>query len=212
MKESGVGDTHIFLRFSPLIGGPAFLPFHVEVVVAIDDARTKSEQLKQKIDTVCVRKVNNLSSISYLNESTRLHRFDFLPENPTDPSTLFRLISFQGVPGRVRYRIHEKQLEGLNNLRTNANNGDKSKSQDGRGVTILIPVGHLPPMNDKDVTANDVLSAAIQFKDEYSNTLFKDLRIIGGKNCFSFALDLLSHVEFNSGMQRIRTPIKFDIE
>lgn len=64
----------IYLRFSPLIGGPRFLPAHVEVMLA--------------------------------NESTgSLHRYDFVPANPTDPKTLTTLLTLRSVPGVLRCRV-----------------------------------------------------------------------------------------------------------
>ena len=65
---------NIYLRFSPLIGGPRFLPAHVEVMLA--------------------------------NESTgSLHRYDFVPANPTDPQTLATLLTLRSVPGVLRCRV-----------------------------------------------------------------------------------------------------------
>ena len=65
---------NIYLRFSPLIGGPRFLPAHVEVMLA--------------------------------NESTgSLHRYDFVPANPTDPKTLATLLTLRSVPGVLRCRV-----------------------------------------------------------------------------------------------------------
>lgn len=90
-------EWDVYLRFSPLVNGPTFLPLHVEIIL-----------LPQHL-------VNNyLQSHNYKNydntyaPSTKqpftLHRFDFLPNNPTDPSTTSKLLTFRFVSGNVRYR------------------------------------------------------------------------------------------------------------
>ena len=86
------------------------------------------------------------------------------------------------------------------------------ENQDGSGITILVPIGSLTDDDDKEVTAKEVVSTAINFREEYRDTLYKELQILGGKNCLSFALDLLSHVEVTTGMQRIPRLNKLDIE
>ena len=82
------GDgARVFLRCSPLVGGPAFLPLHVEVIVAPpapdgpDDAAAAGAVW---------------------------HRFDFLPARPTDAADLRRLATLRPVPGRVRCRTAER--------------------------------------------------------------------------------------------------------
>ena len=201
-------DTHAFLRFSPLIGGPPFLPLHVEVIFAVEDANC-SEKIKSKMDTIYVTKTNNLSSTPILRRLL-LHRFDFLPENPTDPSTLARLSTLQGVPGRVRHRICDQRYsEELNNIQITDSN---DRQQDGRGISILVPIGSLSCADDENATSNNVvISTAIDFKDEYSKTI-KELRILWGKNCLSFALDLLSHMESTRGIRRIDRLSNFDMQ
>ena len=37
-------------------------------------------------------------------EMNFLHRIDFIPLKPTEPSTILRLLSFQNVEGLVRHR------------------------------------------------------------------------------------------------------------
>ena len=75
--DSGITSLNLYLRFSPLIGGPrflSFLPAHAEVIIA--------------------------------NESTgSLHRYDFVPANPTDPQTLATLLTLRSVPGVLRCRV-----------------------------------------------------------------------------------------------------------
>lgn len=212
LEESETRDAHVFLRLSPLIGGPALVPLHVELIFAVEDAG--AQQIQQSMDTIYVRKINNLSSTSFLKDASQLHRFDFLPKNPTEASTLARLLTLRGVPGRVRYRYRKNaaHFEGLNHNLQSDSSDDKMKSQDGTGITILIPVGSIACTDEEETGVTDVVSTAIRFKDEYSDTLFRELRILGGKNCFSFVLDLLSHVESNSELRKINRLNKLDID
>ena len=176
---SGGDTTHIFLRFSPLIGGPPFLPLHVEVILGMASNNSYAEFMDKKI---YVRRTNNLSFLK--EHATQLHRFDFLPMNPTDPSTISRLLTLRSVPAKVRHRI----VQSSNNVDVQKDD-DRSTSvqDDGKGITLLVPIGA--------VVADNIIPRALDFKDEYQDTLFRELRLIGGKNCLTFALDLISHVE-----------------
>jgi len=83
--NSGKGNQ-VYVRFSPLIGGPKFLPIHVEVMF---------------LDYINTQKVNDDdgTTVEYL------HRFDFLPAHPNDDATIMKLLSLQSVSGLVRHRI-----------------------------------------------------------------------------------------------------------
>ncbi len=195
--------THVYLRFSPLVGGPTFLPLHVEVIFAVDDGNSTATMQTHSMDTVYVRNGKSFSSIPLFKESMIFHRFDFLPENPTDPSTLARLFTFQSVPGTVRCRSkpqHQQQDVAVESM----------SGTDRNGVSILIPFGSLA--NNKNSNEVDILSTAVRFKDEYSGSLFKEIRLLGGKNCFSFALDLLSYVELNTGLTRVTGLAAVDVK
>ena len=74
--------SRFYLRFSPFVGGPAFLPIHVEVMF-LDYTYVTKEDAPLEI----------------------LHRFDFLPAYPNDKSTVLNLFSLQSVPGLVRHQI-----------------------------------------------------------------------------------------------------------
>ena len=204
LQETSDRYTHIYLRFSPLVCGTIFLPLHVEVIFVVDDASTSTiaSTHTHTMDTVYIRNSNSFSSIPFFNNSMIFHRFDFLPENPTDPSTLARLFTFQSVPGVVRCRSISQQ-----------NVDESMKITDRNGLTILIPVGsHMCTSSDStNNNDDDVVSTAVRFKDEYSDSLFKDIRLLGGKNCFSFALDLLSYVESSTGFKRVTTLTTLDV-
>lgn len=67
--------TILHLECCPLMGGPPFLPLHVQVVVEND------------------------------------HKFDFVPQDATNAGTVLQLMSFQSVPGDLRY-LSAKKTKG----------------------------------------------------------------------------------------------------
>ena len=202
--------NHLFIRFSPLIGGPAFLPLHVEVIIAVEEGKNDSERLQQKMNTICIRRSNNLSMFQGL--FSQLHRFDFLPEKPTDPSTLAKLTTFNAVPGRLRYRCNSMQKSDQSNNTPSVSFSDEGTvNQDGKGITILIPIGFLI-REDYSYTSKEIVSAAIEFNEQYKDTLFSELRILGGKNCLSYVLDLMSHLGSTTGIQTIPKLNKLDLQ
>jgi hypothetical protein len=187
-------NVKVFLRFSPLIGGPP-IPLHVEVILAEDDENKCKDVSK---GTIYIRKTNDLSSMAFLNTYPQLHRLDFLPENPTDPSTVVRLVSLQSVPGKLRHRYYTQNITS------------SDASQDGRGITVLLPVGSIPCINKDNFTSNDIISTALKFTNERRDHVYDDLRIFLGKNCLSFALDLLIELNNEHGIQRVDSWDKID--
>ena len=68
----------------PLIGGPSFLPLHVQVLLeGIDDSG---------------------------DEKGEQYLLDFIPSNPSDPDTLSALMTGSYVPGKYRFRPHPTNL------------------------------------------------------------------------------------------------------
>ena len=211
-------NVQIFLRFSPLINGPSLFPLHVEVIFAVDNPNCNNIE---RIDKFSARKPNNLLPVSTLNECFQLHRFDFIPVNPTDPSIVTRLLSFRPIPGRVRYRAQTQcmnesadssqdvsdkshdnstlsQYERLKYVIKHQReyNGNQNSGFGRRGVTVVFPIGYaLCRVDQTNTSLYEVVSAAIEFTANYRNLCGGELRILGGKNCLSFAMDLLSHLE-----------------
>ena len=188
VRESTV---QVFLRCSPLIGGPSVLPLHVEVILAegVDTGRGID-------DRIYIRKTNDLTYL--MNSYPQLHRFDFLPENPRDPSTVVSLATFQSVPGKLRHRYYNAQ----NIMSTDT-------SADGRGVTIVLPIGCIA-CQDKEGGTNSIISTALQFTNERIDDVYDNLCIFLGKNCLSFALDLLANLDHVHGIQRVGRWSKID--
>ena len=207
-------NAHIFLRFSPLIGGPSFLPLHVEVIIALE-ARNSNEEMKQNMNTVYIRRFNNISSTSFLKEQLALHRFDFLPEKPTDPANISRLVTLRSVPAKVRHRRYYGTSINRNNNNIQTNSEKSTENQDGKGITILIPVGSIPSSacDGENTTTNDIISTAIKYNNEYKDSLFREPSLLGGKNCLQFALDLLAHIdETSTGIQRVNGLNAFQLD
>jgi hypothetical protein len=67
----GAALPQVYFENSPLIGGPAWLPLHVKVV---------------------------------LDEGEFVHKWDFVPLDATNATTLLSLLSLQSVPAEVRYQ------------------------------------------------------------------------------------------------------------
>lgn len=215
-EDEEVPAVRLFFRFSPLIGGPSFLPLHVEVIVVLgvgnfgnDDHHPYDSASKKRNDAVYfAMNGDDLSSsvAEFLSTTTdaqgrrrtirieEMHRFDYIPMNPTDPTTLVRLLTLQGVPGQIRHRrivVKDRysscslSVESHDIIGTTTTTGGKKRD---KGVEILLPVGCVSGYVD-------VISTAMKYVDEYHEQLYAELRIVGGKNCLSFALDLLSYVK-----------------
>jgi hypothetical protein len=241
--EEQLPAARLFFRFSPLIGGPSFLPLHVEVIVVLDengnfgsydgrhcayDIALSKRRLWSNAIHYFAMVDDDLSSSSsiaeFLSTTTEyyaqgrrrtvrikeIHRFDYLPINPTHPSTLVRLVTFQSVPGQICHRrIKVKDRRSSCSLLCSVGDATivsvhddderydikggttttRDKQRD-KGVAILIPVGCVSGYVN-------VISTAMKYIDEYHEQLYAELRIVGGKNCLSFALDLLSYIKKN---------------
>ena len=186
---------HLYLRFSPLVGGPSFLPLHVELIlVPVIEYNLNDRRQKKYTDIIST------------NKSFYIHRFDFLPENPRDQDTIVKLIQLQSVPANVRYRYC--QSDQIIRCFQDANQDEsahfisdammQSKSMsilEDRGMTIALRIGTSSAVNNQSV-----LSSAISFVDSYRSEEGKELRILGGKNCISFALDMISHLHEKHGI------------
>lgn len=209
-------NIQLFVRFSPLIGGLPFLPLHVEVVL-VDGGALSSADIEES---------------SVPSKQLEFHRFDFIPSTPTDPMNVIKLMAMQAVPGRVRYRSILKQYDSISDscsrdssrsddiictllegsfAKVRANNAENNNSlEEGQGVTVLLPIGYMMRDNNtaKTSTSYPAIPTAVQFTEVYRETCGRELRILGGKNCLSFALDLLLHLEETHGIVlRLSTPL-----
>lgn len=78
------------LECCPLIGGPPFLPLHVQVVVLCDD-----EDDNKDVPVILDDKERS-------TEKRIKYKFDFIPQAATEPKTLAQLLSLQEVQGELR--------------------------------------------------------------------------------------------------------------
>lgn len=190
-------NISIFLRFSPLVGGPPFLPLHVEVLLVHASSSIGIEEQKQQINHLLQHPYDATPSNTYFD----IHRFDFLPQNPRDGDTIVRLLQLKSVRGNVRYRYIHVDRDGL--LQSNENENESMvkdindgviqsaitrETNDNKGVAILLRLGSA---STSCRSPQSILSTATAFAEDYKTTAGKELRILGGKNCISFALDLL---------------------
>jgi hypothetical protein len=75
-SDSDSGSFKLFVRFSNLIGGPTFLPIHAEIML-----------------WDCEREIEEIENVERNpgrtgGEMNFLHRIDFIPLKPTEPSTI----------------------------------------------------------------------------------------------------------------------------
>lgn len=197
-KQPKAAGNHVevYLRLSPLIGGPPFLPVHIEVILA-----------------AYIRKNCDNSGWNHDGKAAKeLHSFDFLPASPTDPMTLLRLMTLRPVAGKVRHRIFYLEDFSSNNEVTVGKenrlalcNNFSFRNQKGRGVVVSLPIGSLTSQEqdvkhqsivlEKPTRCNEIIANAIDFTNRYRLTCGKELRLLGGKNGVSFAADLLMHLD-----------------
>ena len=202
----------LFLRFSSLVGGPSFLPLHVEVIVAtLEEAVDATGGITDEI-YVGIDAEFTLAPILSMEGVSAVHRFDYLPVDPTDPSTIVRLLTLGGVPGRMRHR--ERGRRRTDDYDDDDGGGANAEVDRG-GLSVLVPVGYVPDDYGGRRTSSDfdvVVGTAMGYvNDARDDGRYDELRLLGGKNCLSFALDVLSHLKSEVGTTiRWTTPRRMD--
>jgi len=182
-------NVDVYVRLSPLVGGPKFLPLHAEIMIlASGDAVFGTDE----------------SGINSLREGLNgrvLHRFDFLPENPTDPATLARLLSLQSVPGLARYRTlprgSDDQVVGEDVEADLVALGTRSieRMLEGGNNGLVFRLGSIDSVINEVPIGSDQISAvsnAVKFTELYQKDR-GDLNIVSN-GCHTFALGLISHL------------------
>lgn len=170
-------NLNVFLRLSPLIGGPRFLPLHLEVMLS-DNGPSSSD-----------------------DAAGLLHRFDFVPANPTDPKTLAQLLTLRSVPGLARYRTFDSSTSSSTTAATNYelnataaqganNNRDGSRIVEGRnGMTLRLTSIKASSADD----ASLIISALEKFTQQYQSER-GDLNLIRN-SCYTYAYELLRFLD-----------------
>lgn len=147
VREAETGDVfNLYLEATSLIGGPKWLPIHVRVVLVDVDVGDDNDY-----DGTKPRKE---------------YEIDFVPINPTDPSTTLKLVRLQYVPGEVRIRLK----------------GDEGKSREKIQVLTTSKRGK----NSSSV----ILSSTNEFCNDYPE---RDLHLIFN-NCWTFAFRYVRHL------------------
>ena len=165
----------LYLRFSPLIGGPRFAPVHVEVMLADESTGT-------------------------------LHRFDFVPADATDPTTLAMLLTLRSVPGILRYRVVEGSSSSALPVVADDNDEDAisspgelrtilaTTSKDGGNIIrgkngITFRLASFEPSGD----SSTLISEAENFTKQYQLNRGK-LNLLTN-SCFTYAYELLQFID-----------------
>lgn len=185
--------SKVYLRFSPLVEGPKILPIHVEVMILA----TKYDEYHE-----------GESNDRYYQ---CLHRFDFLPANPSDETTITKLLSLQYVPGLIRHKIlvnndamgeskcnfgenvalvPKERIERLIGI-SNQNVGDDS----GLCISVKLIDDAEVQFTKRDGMYTDI---PLDIPDKITSILEtardKQLHLIKN-NCYSFSWDLLQSLE-----------------
>ena len=196
-----LGDSatfRLFARFSPLIGGPSFLPIHAEIML-----------LGLKDESGSLDPDGGKGSVD--EDAYILHRVDFIPLKPTDPSTLSSLLSFQNVEGSVRHRKvgirekYEEQKDTPSSMQT-LNEGLKQVSQQrvdallsssfsAKKCSIVVPLG-LVKAKDTNVSSDGRICTPRCIDELVKRKSGMELNLLKN-NCYSFAFDVLSSLEFH---------------
>lgn len=183
--------SKVFIRLSPLIGGPTFLPVHAEIMLLesldvgkLERTGEKSAALSPEKQLPCV-----------------LHRVDFIPLEPKDPSTLLKLSSFQDVEGLIRHRkfvggdakcleeeeeITSVSTERIDSLLTSSVSIEKSSIVMQLGTTNICAKERVMDSIGTPTCISNIV-------DEKRGIKLNLLR----NNCYSFAWDVLSCLDLN---------------
>eukprot|EP00565_Helicotheca_tamesis_P001043 CAMPEP_0185738894 /NCGR_PEP_ID=MMETSP1171-20130828/34123_1 /TAXON_ID=374046 /ORGANISM="Helicotheca tamensis, Strain CCMP826" /LENGTH=241 /DNA_ID=CAMNT_0028410279 /DNA_START=19 /DNA_END=744 /DNA_ORIENTATION=- len=149
---------NVFVRFSPLIGGPSFLPLHCEVLLLAPPPPANEEE----------------------ENTILIHRFDFLPKEPTRAETLSSLLSLQSVPGMVRQRTLNIPSSSWKEIdRQNDNDDDDSPL-----LSMAFPVENaIQAARTSDTSTYDETTTEERFRRGYTFCLGrKQIRMIQSSN------------------------------
>jgi hypothetical protein len=148
----GAARPLVYFESSPLIGGPAWLPLHVKVV---------------------------------LDEGEFVHKWDFVPLDATNATTLISLLSLQSVPAEVRY---QRRLP----LRLKQSNAAFT----GYDIALrsTLDESGAESGNENDLERRRKITERMLAKAElFCASYERDLHLLQN-NCWTFALQLCYHL------------------
>jgi len=211
-------DRQFFLRFSPLVGGPTFLPIHVEVIL-LDSVFPRQSKQRSVVEYFeepkSISKTNDMDFRAKTTPRECLHRLDFLPQNPSNPSIITKLLTFQSVPGVIRHRVliapvissnqnyagdgKDKGIETLGEYLIQQvpksridyliGKGDASS---GKSYVIVVPLGSTSIRQSfhKDFDLRHVSKLPISTESLLQQQAGMELNLLNN-NCYSFAWGVL---------------------
>uniref|UniRef100_A0A7R9W8Y9 Uncharacterized protein n=1 Tax=Pseudictyota dubia TaxID=2749911 RepID=A0A7R9W8Y9_9STRA len=187
---TSIPPVDVYLRLSPLVGGPSYLPLHAEIML-LDSSGNVDEE-------------GNCPDAPWRRQRRSgrvLHRFDFLPEEPTDPSTLARLLTLQSVPGLARYRTLPREVieevsgevEEADLLELGNQSIDRILAGGSNGLVLRL--FSINPSSDEifsEYAQISSISSAVRFTEQYQEDR-GELNLLSN-GCHTFALALISHL------------------
>ena len=128
-----------------------------------------------------------------------IHRFDFLPENPTDLNNLFRLLTLRTVPVMVQSQKNYVVVGGMYQLDTRGFTGFRQLPFSDQ-KHLVIYVGKLPLTFDsadfEGIGDESEVATAVHFYEQYQDRQ-GDLQFLEN-NCLVLALELLGSLRTES--------------
>lgn len=179
-------QAEVYARFSPLIGGPPFLPpLHVEVLIYDEEQSNNEDQ----------------------DHSIILHRIDYVPKNPTDPNTILNLLMLKPVPGNVRHRIYLSKERRTTMEQTTE---DWNMADDTHTSIILVHKDRIQSLiQDATISLCSITTSSTAGEDDFISKLApslnellvekkqRDLHLLH-HNCYSFAYDVYTCIKKQS--------------
>ncbi|GFH59762.1 hypothetical protein CTEN210_16238 [Chaetoceros tenuissimus] len=168
-------NVKAYARFSPLIGGPRFLPIHVEVMIM----ETTTDEMNS----------GNGS------EKTLLRRIDFIPKDAEKIETILKLVTFQNVPAIIRDRTltygYEKDNDESLNVLNPINVGFSRMEALLQNSVSIEKMNFILPLDIDGIANIDYmksLSLCVKSKEGSELNLLNN-------NCYSFAYDILQSLK-----------------
>ena len=166
-------NVKAYARFSPLIGGPTFLPIHIEVMI-----------LETMTDDLQMNSGNG-------SAKTLLRRIDFIPKDAEKIETILKLVTFQNVPAIIRDRTltygydkdSEESLNILNPMSVDFARID-ALLQNRVSIEKTNFILHLDIDGIGNIDYMKSLSLCVKSKEGSELNLLNN-------NCYSFAYDIL---------------------
>ena len=178
----------VSIAFSPLVGGPAFLPLHISILLLQQQPQDGRQSKKDSLPL----------SLKNTEDELDQHRFDFLPVHARDPQVLQKLVSLQYVPGYVRCTtIMEQQDQTMIAFTDTPTSSSKNQTESLQVPTSTSKENDASTSRPSVIVKIGTTHASIEDVHRFCSAYqFSkgDLHLITN-NCASFALELLRYIE-----------------